>query len=119
MSWINLLINKISQPLQTINKQFKIAVIFLSAYNGIFNVTNTNIRFYFKKTIINEDGFVQITIPPGVYEIETLNDEIKRIIIDECHFTEANYPIKTKPNFSTLGSVMEISPQGPIISFMF
>ena len=29
------------QPLQTNMKQFKIAVTFLSAYNGIFNVTNT------------------------------------------------------------------------------
>ena len=30
------------QPLQTNNKQFKIAITFLSAYNGIFNVTNSN-----------------------------------------------------------------------------
>ena len=29
-----------SQPLQTNNKQFKIAVTFSSGYNGIFNVTN-------------------------------------------------------------------------------
>ena len=27
------------QPLQTNNEQFKIAVIFLTGYNGIFNVT--------------------------------------------------------------------------------
>ena len=33
------------QPLQTNNKQFKIAVTFLSAYNGIFNVTNSNNKF--------------------------------------------------------------------------
>ena len=30
----------LAQPLQTNIKQFKIAVTFLSAYNGIFNVTN-------------------------------------------------------------------------------
>ena len=48
-----------------------------------------------------------------------MNDEIKRIIIDEEHYTEANYPFKIKPNFSTLGSIIEIVPQGPIISFMF
>ena len=48
-----------------------------------------------------------------------MNDEIKRIIIDEGHFTEANYPFTIKPNFSTLGSIKEISPPGPIISFMF
>ena len=109
----------LSQPLQTNNKQFKTAVTFLTGYNGIFNVTNSNNKFYFKKTITDEDGFVQITIPPGASEIESLNDEIKRIIIDEEHYTEANYPFKIKPNFSTLGSIIEISPQGPIISFMF
>ena len=48
-----------------------------------------------------------------------MNIEIKRIIIDEEHFTEANYPFTTKPNLSTIGSIIEISPQGPIISFMF
>ena len=58
----------LSQPLQTNNKQFKIAVTFLTAYNGIFNVTNSNKRFYFKKTITNENGFIQITISPGAYE---------------------------------------------------
>ena len=30
----------LSQPLQTNNKQFKIAVTFLTGYNGIFNVAN-------------------------------------------------------------------------------
>ena len=48
-----------------------------------------------------------------------MNDEIRRINIDEEQYTEANYPFKIKPNFSTLGSIIEISPQGPIISFMF
>ena len=51
------------QPLQTKNKQIKIAVTFLSAYNGIFNVTNSNNKFHFKKALIDED-FIQITIPP-------------------------------------------------------
>ena len=109
----------LSQPLQTNNKQFKTAVTFLSGYNGIFNVTSSNIKFYFKKTITDEDVFIQITIPPGAYEIESLNDEIKRKIIDDEHYTEANYPFKIKPNFSKLRSIIEISPQGPIIGFMF
>ena len=71
------------------------------------------------KSITDEDGFIQIFIPPGAYGIESLNNENKRIIIDEGHFTEANYPFTIKPNFSTLGSIIENSPQGPIISFMF
>ena len=32
----------LSQPLQTNNKQSKIAVTFLTGYNGIFSVTNSN-----------------------------------------------------------------------------
>ena len=110
---------QLSHPLQTINKRFKITVTFLSVYNCIFNVTNKNNKFYFKRTLTDEDGFIQITTPPGAYEIAALNNEIKRIIIDEEHYTEANYPFKIKPNFSTLGSLIEISPKGPIISFMF
>ena len=106
----------LSQPLQTNNKQFKIAVTFLTGYNGIFNVTNANNKFYFLKSITDDDH-IQITIPPGAYEIESLNNEIKRIIIDEEHYTEANYPFNIKPNFSTLGSIIEISTQGPVITF--
>ena len=48
-----------------------------------------------------------------------MNNEIKTIIIDEGLYTEANYPFTIKPNFSTLGSLIEKSPQGPTISFMF
>ena len=102
---------QLSQTLQPNIKQFKKAITFLTACNGIFNVTNENNKFYFKKTINNEDGFIIITIPPGAYEIEKLNNEIKRIIIDEEHYTEANYPFTMEPNFSTLGSIIEISPQ--------
>ena len=106
------------QPLQTNNKQFKTAITFLSAYNGIFNVTNKNNKFYSKKNLIDED-FIQIRIPEGAYEIESLDDEIKRILIDKEYYTKANYPFTIKPNFSTLGSNITISPQGPIIGFVF
>ena len=69
MLWINQYEEHLSQPLQTNNKQLKIAVTFLTGYNGIFNVTNSNNKFYFAKTITNEDGFIQVTIPQGAYEI--------------------------------------------------
>ena len=85
----------------------------------MFNVTNSNIKFYFKKTITDKDGFIQLTIPPSAYEIESLNIEIKSTIVDEGQFTEAYYPFEVKSIFSTLGFIIETSPQGPIISFMF
>ena len=75
------------------------------------------ISFFFKKTITNEEDFVRITIPAGAYE--NINNEIRRIIIDKGHYTEDEYPFMMKPNFSTLGSIIEKSPQGPIISFIF
>ena len=105
------------QPLQTNNKQFKIAVTFLTGYNGIFNVTNSNNKFYFLKSITDDDH-IKITIPPGAYEIKSLNNEIKRIIIDQEYYTETNYPFNIKPNISTLGSIIEISTQGPAITFI-
>ena len=105
------------QPLQTNNKQFKVAVTFLTGYNGIFNVTDKNNKFYFKKAIKDED-FIQIRISEGAYEIESLNNEIKRIIIEKGHYTETNYPFRITPNFSTLGSIVEILTPGPQISFV-
>ena len=105
------------QPLQTINKNFQITVTFLSAYNGIFNVTNSKNKFYFTKSITDDDHYIMITIPPGAYEIESLDDEINRIVIDYEHFTETNYPFKIKPNFSTLGSIIEITDPEAAISF--
>ena len=97
----------LSQTLQTKKKQFKIAVTFLTGYNGIFNVTNSNKKFYsITSTSDVEPSF--IIIPPGAYELESLYGEIKRICIIEGHFTESNYPFKIRPNFSILGSIIEI-----------
>ena len=46
-----------------------------------------------------------------------MNDEIKRIIIDRGHFTEADNEFKIDPNFSTLGSIIEITDPESAISF--
>ena len=40
---------RLSQPLQTNNKQFKIAATFLTGYNGIFNVTDKKKQISFHK----------------------------------------------------------------------
>ena len=40
--------------------------------------------------------------------------QIKRIFIDHGHYTAADYPFTIEPNFSTLGSIIEISSQGPV-----
>ena len=108
----------LSQPLQTNIKQFRIAVTFLTGYNGIFKVTYKNNKFYCEKSITDGDDFFQTTILPGDYETENLSIEIKRIIINERLYGEEIYPFKIKPNFTTLESNIEILPRRPIISFM-
>ena len=72
-----------SQPLQTDDKQFKIEITFLSGWNGIFKVKNSNKKLDFAKSITAKDVLIQITIPPGACEIESLNIEIKRNVIDD------------------------------------
>ena len=99
----------LSIPLQTNNKQFKIAVTFLTGYNGIFNVSNKNNKFCFYENFSESSDWSVISISPGAYEIESLNNEIKRIVIEEGYFEQSTYPFTIKPNFSTLGSIIENS----------
>ena len=106
----------LSQTLQTNNKQFKIAVTFLAGNNGIFNITRKNNKYYF---INPANEIVMITIPHGAYELESLDFEIKRIIIDEGHITENFHPFSIKPNFSTLGSLIEITNPNFLIDFTY
>ena len=106
----------LSQPLQTNNKQFKIAITFLTGYNVIFNITSKNNKFCF---INPANEILMITIPHGAYELESLVLEIKRIIIEEGHITKDFYPFSIKPNFSTLGSIIEITDPNFLIDFTY
>ena len=58
----------LSQPSETNNKQFEIAVTFLTGYNGNLNIRKSNTNFYFLKSITDEDGYIQITIPKCPYD---------------------------------------------------
>ena len=91
---------------------------FLMGYNGIFNVRSENNKLYFAISVTDNDGFLQITIPPCVQKVESLKIEVKRIIIDEAHFTEVYYPFKNKPSFSTLDSLIDFYRQKPKTSFI-
>ena len=99
-------------------KQFEVAVTFPTGYNGIFLVTSENNKFNFAKSDSDEDGFIEILIPKNACDLESVNKEIKRIIIEEEHYNEAIYRFTMKPTFSTLGSIIEVSSRGPIISFL-
>ena len=70
------------------------------------------------KSFTNNDGFIQLTLPRDAYELKILIIEFERIISEQGHFTESNYPFKIKTNFSTLVSIVEFFRQEPIISFI-
>ena len=60
----------------------------------------------------------QYQLPQGAYEVESLNDESQRIIIDEGYFTEADYSFTIKTNFSTFSSTTQTSRRELSISFL-
>ena len=70
----------LSQQSQTNKKQFKIAVTFLSVYNGIFNVTISINKLFFQQSLVEED-FVRVRTPIGAYELESLNDELNGLLL--------------------------------------
>ena len=106
------------EPLQTNNEQYKRAVTFLSVYSGIFNITSKNHKFYFSKSIIDDNHFKHIIIPNGAYEIESLDKEIKRIIISQGYFNLKDYPFLIKPNFSNL-RIYQRNPQGRVCNIIY
>ena len=99
------------QPLQTNNKQFKIAVTFVISYKGIDNVIRKYDIFIFI-FVFKDAEFNATHIPPGAYEIESLNIEIKRIIINKAYATDEVYLFEIKLNYSILQSFTEVQPGG-------
>ena len=63
------------EPLQTKKNQFEKTLNFLTVNNRFFNVTSKTKDIYF--TTPNDNHKISIvTIAPGAYELENLNDEI-------------------------------------------
>ena len=95
----------LNEALQTNNKQFKIAITFLTDYNGIFNITEANNKFSY---ITPEKMIVDIEIPKGAYELEAIDLEIKRLMVSNGDSDGETFPITIKPNFNTQESIIEI-----------
>ena len=68
------------------NQPLRTHKTFLNGYNGIFEITNKNIDFIFK-SVFEGVKYNVITIPPGTYDSESLDEESK-IIIDDGYITE-------------------------------
>ena len=118
MVWIKLLLMENHLNLyELIKKQLKIANTFLTGCNGIFNHPDKNNKFYFALSITH-DGIYQMNNPKGAYESESLDEEIERIFIVEGLHADEYYPFLIKTSFSTLGSIIETSNEGPLNSFV-
>ena len=63
----------LSQPLQTNREHFKIAVIFLTGFNGIFIVLTQNKKFFFLSAI-NDDDFNEVHNLEGAQEVENKSE---------------------------------------------
>ena len=59
-----------------------------------------------------------MTNPLAAYELESLNEELKMINMEEGYYTAEDYPFIFKAKFSILGSIIEISIQGPVIGLV-
>ena len=75
-----------------------------------------NNKFHFPKPFRDENGFFQIPFLKNAYDLESLNNKIQGIIIEEMNYTEENYPFTITANFSTLGSIIGVSTQSPVVS---
>ena len=70
----------LTHPLQSNKTHFKIFVTFLTVHNGIIKGTSKNKKFCFSRSN-NTDNFTQISVSPGAYEVESLNNEIKSFLL--------------------------------------
>ena len=57
-------------------EQCSFAVTFLTVYNGIFVAATKFNKLYFTPPTSDDDFNVNFKIPPGAYELESLNREV-------------------------------------------
>jgi hypothetical protein len=91
------------------DKKYEMALVNLETYYSFPNIDATNNNFRYSpdagKTWFN------IHIPEGSYEIEDINDYVRRTMKENRHYDAANekYDIKIEPNNNTLKCVMNIT----------
>src|SRR5438093_7450413 len=91
---VNLLSNKLSRTITLVSKtssfqtdfpvplkldpsrNYEAALTYFSAYNTIFNVDDTNNKFIY--SVDSGKNWKTIKLPNGAYEINQINDEVKR-----------------------------------------
>ena len=82
---------------------YVIGVTSFNTYNSIFNVTSKNNRFIYYDSVM---GMKEIILLPGAYEIDQINAEISRQIMNESILSES--PITIEADTSTLRSIIRL-----------
>ena len=109
----------LSRPLQTNNIHFKNVVTFLTHYNiTIFNLIEKKTKNSVSRSKVLTTTVLCKLLFNGVpTKLEVRIFKLKGITIKERHFTEVDYLLTVKPNFSTFGYNIEISRQEPLNNF--
>lgn len=82
------------------DENWVIGLLSLETYYSFANINNTNNIFRYSTD--NGITWKTITLPPGAYEIEQINSEIKRLILPDVG-------IEILVNTVTLGSIVDIT----------
>ena len=104
-------------PINLPDYDFEIALVNLETWNSFANVTSTN--NIFRYSVDSGNTWKLITIETGSYEIESINDEIQRLMKTNGDWDAANsaYFITLSANTSTLKSIIDITNANYRIDF--
>lgn len=99
------------------NKEYEAALLSINLYNSIPNITEEN--NIFKYSIDNGSTWKILSLDKGSYELQAINDEIQRKMIENGDFdTTKNEPyITISANISLLKSIVHISNESYLVDF--
>lgn len=99
------------------NKEYEAALLSINLFNSIPNITEKN--NVFRYSINNGQTISRINLNTGSYELQAINDEIQRIMIERGHFNTATNEayISISPHISELKSIVYISNETYYVDF--
>ena len=104
-------ITNFNPPLQLdIKKSYEISLINAQIWYSWHNITSSNNKFFYSPDGVSPRS---LTIPPGSYNIEDINNEIK-YLIEQRH--DDKNSINITPNYNTLKSRIELK-NGYVVDF--
>ena len=99
------------------NKDYEAALLSINLYNSIPNITEKN--NIFKYSIDSGDTWKTLSLNKGSYELQAINDEIQRRMIENDDFDsiKKEHYITISANISELKSIVEITNDSYLVDF--